>query len=290
MDPEEPLAIPHPGNPGHTDNLCTLELLEAQGFAGIDASLAISLFDYDVVWRTLPPESEIDPESYSPGEDTLFIYKIAGDKAGEKRFDRQAMDSTEDLTKTFSWIDDGKWADFAQSYGMTVVEWRAQDFPQKIFDLYHYFGREEIFGSSYWEGFAIRDPDHDYGGEPAPGESVDDYSSRLLGSEGEPVIPTDFIRDEDQVWFVCGGACSDGFGGALCQWGADADAINRVGTGVNANLPASFEVLEEAIALLQRAVGQTADPYAAAHGQVLLDIMAAGLAASPSDEVQSYEG
>lgn len=301
--------IPHPGNPGHTDNLATIELLEAQGFSGSDASLAISLFEYDLVWRKLPPDSEMDVEHRTGHlefpEDYLFVYRISGEKDHEKQFDRQAMSSARDLAKEFNWIADGKWADLAQAYGLRVTEWHALDYPQKVCDLVHYFGWERIFGDSHWGGFLIRDPEHVYGGEPAPGESVEDYEARLLGSEGEPVIPTDFVRDEDQVWFVCGGPFSDGFGGAMCQWHDNMDAIYAVGSSVIASQPAALDVLEEAIALMRRNVmvseqraadvytsedGRKQALYGAAHAQVLLDIMEAALAASPSEEPQSYDG
>jgi hypothetical protein len=52
------------------------------------------------------------------------------------------------------------WANFDDVYsfaGMDSIDWNELELPQKISDLLSYYGYENIFGSSYWEGFEIED-------------------------------------------------------------------------------------------------------------------------------------
>jgi hypothetical protein len=41
--------------------------------------------------------------------------------------------------------------------GSIKEDWDALPLPQKIYDLVSYYGFENIFGSSYWEGFQIEE-------------------------------------------------------------------------------------------------------------------------------------
>lgn len=162
------MNIPQPDLPLHVDNLVTLELLEAQGWQGADASLAESLFEYGLAWRQFDPPYE--------GDDYGFIYEITGRRP--LRFDRCGMSSQVDLYREHNWLDDNDWANLYRTHGMTRAKWDAQPFPIRIGDLLRQWGRENIIGDSYWEGFAIRDPDHDYGKEYAPGETEAEYTQR----------------------------------------------------------------------------------------------------------------
>lgn len=130
------VVIPHPGNLWHVENLASIPLLRAQGFIGPDASLAISLGEYGMAWRLLPD-----------GE-WLFVHShptIPG------AFDRTSMKPC-DPRKEWDWVD---WAEFLSYFGMGEAEWLALPFPEQAGDLFRYYGAENVFGSSYWEGFKI---------------------------------------------------------------------------------------------------------------------------------------
>ncbi len=140
------MTIPHPDNPQHTDNLATIPLLEAQGWVGTDANLSTSLFEYDLIWRELD-----EPDEH--GDDHIFLYRITD--RYPVTFDRAVMNSTLDLRKEYNWVD---WDSFLSTVGLTAEEWDAQPFAIRIHDLMNVHGYENIFGSSYWEGFTIEEP------------------------------------------------------------------------------------------------------------------------------------
>lgn len=131
--------IPFPENPEHADNLSTIALLKEQGFTGPDASLRESLFCYDLAYRTLPS-----------GE-LLVIYRIRGEEE-ESRFDRTTFKADLVTTKEWDWADwdavrdcVGEGTHYPESAPLTTV----------IQDLVSFYGTEEVFGTSYWEGFSI---------------------------------------------------------------------------------------------------------------------------------------
>jgi hypothetical protein len=140
------MTIPHPDNPQHTDNLASIPLLEAQGWQGADASLEISVFEYDFAWRELE-----EPDEH--GDDHVFLYRIT--HRTPPTFDRLMMRSTLDLRKEYDWVD---WPSFLSTVGLNAEEWDAQPFAIRIYDLMNVHGYENIFGSSYWEGFTIKQP------------------------------------------------------------------------------------------------------------------------------------
>ena len=117
-------------------NLEKLSLLKAQGFEGSDASLEESLTTYGLAWREI-------------GNETLFIYRHP---SIAKRYDRYALVNDLDCKREFGWVD---WQEIYAFTGMDSDTWHAMDLTQKISDLIAYYGTENVFGSSYWEGFAI---------------------------------------------------------------------------------------------------------------------------------------
>lgn len=138
----------------HVENLNSLEKLEGLEFKGIDASLEISLLEYGMAWKDL-------------GDSTLFIYRIDGE--GENSwFDRCIFNNEMDLRKEFDWVE---WDSFFDTIGIATYEkdeediedpinlsfseWRERGFQQQIFDLFNYYGKENVFGGSYWAGFKI---------------------------------------------------------------------------------------------------------------------------------------
>ena len=140
------MKIPHPHNPQHTDNLVSIPLLEAQGWRGTDASLEISVFEYDFAWRELESADE-------NGDDHIFLYRLT-DREG-CHFDRVSMASARDLRKEYDWVD---WPSFLSTVGLSSEEWDALPYAQRVYDLMNVYGYENIFGSTYWEGFQIAEP------------------------------------------------------------------------------------------------------------------------------------
>jgi hypothetical protein len=131
------IAIPHRDNPEHVENLASIPLMEAQGFVGSDNDLATSLFEYGLAWR------EID------NGQILFVHNHP---TMAKRFDRCTFPVDLDVSKEFDWADLAALMEFV---GMEFAHWNALPLPHKIADLVSYHDEENVFGSSYWEGFSI---------------------------------------------------------------------------------------------------------------------------------------
>jgi hypothetical protein len=130
-------TIPFPDNPQHVENLNSIDKLKAAGFSGPDASLEISLFEYGIAWRDI-------------GDEILFIYEIPG--RDKKVFDRCSFKKNTNVLKEFDWV---SWTSLFNTLGVSVQQWINFPLAQKIWDLFNYHGAENVFGSSYWEGFNI---------------------------------------------------------------------------------------------------------------------------------------
>ena len=124
-----------------TSELNTISKLEQLGYIGTDADLATSLFEYGMVWI----------ESCNQIE---FIYGIGFNDEGYNKFDRITFNTDLDVRKEFDWVDFEEVESFT---GLTSDQFDALPLPQKIYDLVSYYGFENIFGSSYWEGFQIEE-------------------------------------------------------------------------------------------------------------------------------------
>ena len=132
------MKIPHPENPEHIENLLSISLLEAQGFEGTDRDLATSLFEYNLIWRDI-------------GDEFLFVYRhpTIADK-----FDRTTIKKDLNVFKEYDWV---SWNGFFDYLGTAKDEWEKVSLPRKISDLLDYYSVEEIFGSSYWDGFSVEE-------------------------------------------------------------------------------------------------------------------------------------
>lgn len=124
-----------------TTEIDTITKLEQNGYTGTDACLAISLFEYGLAWKE--DEKQIQ-----------FIYGMALNDTEYNRFDRCSFDLDLDVRKEFDWADFNEVESFL---GSTGEEFDALPLPQKIYDLVSYYGFENVFGSSYWEGFEIQE-------------------------------------------------------------------------------------------------------------------------------------
>lgn len=147
----EEVSVPHPDNPFHIENLKTIPLLEAQGFQGSDASLEISLFEYDCIWREVPTELRDHSD-----EDYLFVFRV-----GPGKFARVGMMSC-DFEKDFNWMKEADWGSFLSTHGAKLSEWMSLPYPQRIHDLFSYWGYMNVFGETIWgAAFKIKDPQND---------------------------------------------------------------------------------------------------------------------------------
>jgi hypothetical protein len=123
----------------HVDNLNSIKKLNELGFEGVDVKLYISLGEYGLAWKVL------EEGKY------LFIYRIylnSEENANKVRFDRVVLEEKH-FDSDFSWVDEKD----VRSYCDT---WDDQTYPDKVFTLFMYYGFENVFGSSYWEGFEIQ--------------------------------------------------------------------------------------------------------------------------------------
>lgn len=141
MNAKPSIMIPVPDNPMHVSNLESIELLEAQGFEGTDAILEISLseYGYGFAWRHL------DNGEY------LFVYRNE-----HRTFDRATFKADTDVEKEWDWAlreDNGE--QFFSAMGITREEWMKSPLPLKLYDLYTYYGAQNILGTTYWTGWKI---------------------------------------------------------------------------------------------------------------------------------------
>lgn len=116
-------------------------------YQGIDASIEISLKEYGFAW-------------HDTGTETHFIYGIKMDNSGEYiRFDRGWLKNDTDVKQEYNWIfNDQNKANSLLSYlGMNLEEWLVQPLPNKVYDIYCFYGFENTFGSPYWEGSTYED-------------------------------------------------------------------------------------------------------------------------------------
>ena len=121
-------------------NQKTLQALETQGYTGPDASLETSLGEYGLAWN-------------QEKNSITFLYGIQADDSGNwTRFD---WASYQNLDPAHEW----DWAlkpEFYDHNGIEPEEWTQQSTGLQVLDLILYYGYENIFGSSYTEGFEIK--------------------------------------------------------------------------------------------------------------------------------------
>ena len=130
------IILPHPENPMHAENLNSIDKLEYQGFEGSDTTLSISLFEYNFIWRKMETE-------------TIFIYAI-----GNNKFERVSIDNKMAVEKEYNWVD---WDNLFSTHCIELEDFDELPLEEKVKMIFDYYGFENIFGSSYWEGFEIKE-------------------------------------------------------------------------------------------------------------------------------------
>ena len=105
---------------------------------GPDTCIEISLKEYGFAW--------IEGE-----EDILFYYGIKFDDHRYNRFNFCSFDKNTDIKKEFDWVE---WDDINDYTDMDIMD---LSFPNQIFDLYMYYGYQNVFGESYASGLKYSD-------------------------------------------------------------------------------------------------------------------------------------
>lgn len=111
----------------------SIEELKKLGFKGIDADLETSIFEYGLCW--------LDRD-----DDYLFYHKI------ETGFDWSTINKNIHFWEEFDWVDKEQFLSFI---GVTEKNFNIMPLPYAISDLLNYYGYQNVFGSSYCEGFEI---------------------------------------------------------------------------------------------------------------------------------------
>lgn len=121
----------------NVERLNSIAKLKKEGFEGVDKSIEISLFEYGLAWKILEESNEI-----------LFVYKVSNGN-----FDRCTISFDIEIEKEFDWVD---WESFLSTMGLTKEEFAGFPLERQIRELFSFYGHENIFGASYWEGFEIK--------------------------------------------------------------------------------------------------------------------------------------
>jgi hypothetical protein len=285
----DPPNVPVPEAPWNHANLRTIPWLEEMGWKGLEDSLEVSLFQRGGAWLKL--------DTPDPAGNTVLFLLVASEDATQRHeleFICVGMQPGQYLSELYP--DQDYWSSRTRQAVYNEPLDGYEEVQAKFIELIEEFGWPEALAAedeqTPYERFTIRDPNHLYGADPAPGETVEEYESRLLwGDENgnDRAACPDFVRDEDCVWFVRGGG--ECFGQQLCQWHSGIDWVYAAGSSTIAGHGVPLDVLEGAIQLMDRSamVADQDRPYDAAHARAISAVMKAALKASPSEEVQSLE-
>lgn len=105
---------------------------------GNDVNIETSLKEYGLAW--------IETE-----EEYLFYYGIQHTGEEWYMFDFCSFPKNMDIRKEFDFVE---WDKVNAFIGGDIMEY---SLPQQISDLVSYYGAENIFGSSYWEGLTYNE-------------------------------------------------------------------------------------------------------------------------------------
>jgi len=132
--------------------------LEKEGYEGPDAGIAESLFEYGVIWKFDKDENEYKFIYKHP---TLHErYDFATFKADEMTFDVFDWADKHELEHVFDWAN----KDDQEVY---IGAMPSEGTPEFLYELYAFYGAENVFGTSYDEGVYIFDSEQ-YGGVYEP--------------------------------------------------------------------------------------------------------------------------
>lgn len=122
---------------------------KSKDYTGIDASIETSLFEYGLIWGK--------NEYCTRDNEYQFVYGINSEFNAEYgqneycTFDHGYITKNDFIGMLDSWANDES---FYSCQDITRDE-LIERFPYSVYDLFSYYGYENVFGSSYWEGFKI---------------------------------------------------------------------------------------------------------------------------------------
>jgi hypothetical protein len=113
-----------------------LQQLKNEGYQGNDASLKISLFEYGLIWK-------------EDGNDFRFIFGVDTIENEYReyeynKFDWRYVAKNTDPKKEWNWVN---WNEVVKFCGQDILSLPLTDI---ITDLIAYYGKEAIFGSTYY--------------------------------------------------------------------------------------------------------------------------------------------
>ena len=115
-------------------------MVRLSSLTGPDASILQSLQCYGFAWRENKGVVE-------------FFYGVKTNSSGDYiEFDNSFLPNDLDVEKEFKWINLNHVTSWA---GCTNEEWLNLPLTQKIQDLCHYYGHENIFGSDFGGNFKL---------------------------------------------------------------------------------------------------------------------------------------
>jgi hypothetical protein len=121
--------------------------------------------------------------AFDAGSDYMFIYGIKGDgSSGYTAFDVSYIQKNIKLEDEFDWVD---WDEINEFTGEDV---KTEDIPVAIFDMYNYYGYNEIFGESYGNSWELDYILEKYGQEDEYISWTKDYINELLDLIGQDDI------------------------------------------------------------------------------------------------------
>lgn len=119
-----------------------------ENIQGVDADIETSIHEYGLAWIESNDKKEV-----------LFWYGIGVKDDGYfNKFDFCSFPVDLDIKSEFDWIEDD-WTHVYIFVGLSEQEFHSRDLSDKIYDLFQYFGSENIFGSTYHAGFSFNGTD-----------------------------------------------------------------------------------------------------------------------------------
>ena len=127
----------------HRTKLKHLSQYKKEGFVGIDADLATSLYEYGLMWGQ---NKFCDPDEY------LFIYGVEVTPDEDNGFVYNQFSYSYMTRKDWEELVSEEWFDITRvivACGISDIAKFNAGFPHAVFDAIAYYGYENIFGSTY---------------------------------------------------------------------------------------------------------------------------------------------
>lgn len=114
-----------------------------RGFVGIDADLETSLMEYGVIWKKF--KRAVKKYPCVKGEYLFITHEI--DRDEKSHIDYAWFRPDTDVKEEFDWVE---WDEFLSYMGQSYSEFTQMDFGNQVYALYSYYGKQNIFGQTYY--------------------------------------------------------------------------------------------------------------------------------------------